>query len=687
MTPLSDCRWSKLQARIRIFLLLALSPMAFPQAWSTFLHPSRAIDWTSAGFTVPDYTANCSTQPNLIPNDPGAAAANRTAIQNALASCDATHNVVNIPAGTYYVAGWTYRPQGKQVVRGAGPNATTIIATAEASCNGSTAAAVCMISSSPKYNGSGEVLAGGSQQCAWTGGYVKGTTTITLSNCGGVPPLNKMLILDQVNDTIDTGGIYNCDSATPGCTYKETSGSHNGRTTGGGIYRSQQQVVYVTGVTSLGAGSFSVTILPGVYFNNIRASQSPGAWWSGFVQNLGLEDLTLDGTKAPNQNITMYDCYQCWVRNVRSLNAGRAHVMIFQGAENVVRDSYFFQNQSHVSVSYGIDSEESSGFLVENNIFQQVTTPVMFGQGAGAVFSYNFAVNNVYTGSPGFANGAYYSHNAGNGMNLWEGNNLLGIWADNAWGASGVGTFYRNALNGWQSGKTKSTVPISLRALSRGFNIVGNVLGQPGYHNQYQAYANSFTGGVGGGKENNSIYSLGWGGTGATCNFPSCDPLVFSTLVRWGNYDVVTAGTRWDSQEAAPAASAYLNANFTPSYFNSLPHSLPASLYRTSRPSWWPSDKPWPAIGPDVTSGNLGICSGSYSGAQATATGHCGVGSRSPAWAGHANSIPAQDCYLDVMKGPPDGSGSVLSFDAKSCYVPATVTPPSPPTGLAATSN
>src|ERR1700751_5189428 len=108
--------------RLLVFLT-AFSLSAHAQNWSTFLDASRAIDWTGAGFTIPAYSTNCARQPRLTTGS-GAAAANSTAIQNALASCDATHNVVNIPAGTYYVAGWTYGSQGKQVVRGAGPNAT-----------------------------------------------------------------------------------------------------------------------------------------------------------------------------------------------------------------------------------------------------------------------------------------------------------------------------------------------------------------------------------------------------------------------------------------------------------------------------------------------------------------------------------------------------------------------------------
>jgi hypothetical protein len=87
-----------LSMRYGVLLLLAASSLAaHSQAWSSFLDSSRAIDWTDVGFAIPDYTTECPTQPLLRPNDLAAAPANSTAIQLALASCDATHNLVSVP--------------------------------------------------------------------------------------------------------------------------------------------------------------------------------------------------------------------------------------------------------------------------------------------------------------------------------------------------------------------------------------------------------------------------------------------------------------------------------------------------------------------------------------------------------------------------------------------------------------
>ena len=155
-----------LAARLRpyrlLLFLVGFSLTASAQNWSPFLDPSRAVDWTSAGFTIPNYTTNCATQPSLATGS-GAASANTTAIQNALNSCDATHNVVNIPAGTFYTNGILYGTQGKQVLRGAGPNSTTIIFARGNGCAGGLSEGLCMRDSGARYNGSGEVLPGGSQ--------------------------------------------------------------------------------------------------------------------------------------------------------------------------------------------------------------------------------------------------------------------------------------------------------------------------------------------------------------------------------------------------------------------------------------------------------------------------------------------------------------------------------------------
>jgi hypothetical protein len=132
------------------------------------------------------------------------------------------------------------------------------------------------------------------------------------------------------------------------------------------------------------------------------------------------------------------------------------------------------------------------------------------------------------------------------------------------------------------------------------------------------------------------VYNIGSGDTEGSVTIPD-DPLVKTTLLRWGNFDVAT--------NAAHFAASDVPSAITP-LGNAVPASqtLPASFYLADSPGFWPASKAWPAIGPDITGGNLAGLSG------------------------HAFSTPAEDCYSNVMNGPADGSGSPLTFNAAACY-------------------
>lgn len=119
-------------------------------------------------------------------------------------------------------------------------------------------------------------------------------------------------------------------------------------------------------------------------------------------------------------------------------------------------------------------------------------------------------------------------------------------------------------------------------------------------------------------------------------------------------------------------------------------NALPGSFVHASKPAWWPSGKSWPIIGPDVTGGNVGQCSGgTYNSAEivSSQSSQCssGGGSFSAVGGGLVVSNPAMDCYYNVMGGTPTGMGSPLPFDAQACY--GSLDPPSPPSGLSAVVN
>jgi hypothetical protein len=682
---------------VRPFLLTVIlqccSNFIYAQAWSGILDPSRAIDWRSGvGFTVPSYTTACSTQPSLATGS-GNASANTTAINNAIASCDATHNVVNLPSGTYYIAGMDWAGKSNVVVRGAGPNNTYLYETTPAACYGSTTAETCMVGSG-YYSGNAAVQPGGSHECSWTAGYSQGTTSITLNSCGGTPPVGAILVLDQANDTTDTGGIFVCDTydSSTNCTVKgEISTNADGRVISGTDY-SEQELTVIQSVSGSGSGPYTVTISPGVYFNNVRSGQSPGAWWaSGNITLDGLEAVTLDHSTdtSTSKGSQISWCYQCWFKNVRYIDCLGNCVYMSYDVAPVVRDSYFYGAQSYGSGVYTVQFTETSGALVENNIMQQASCPIIADAISGSVWAYNFTPD---LPSATYLSGIYMSHNAGSAFNLMEGNATTIFFGDDVWGTSDLMTLFRNQEIGWETSYTQNTIPTKALYGVRAVNWIGNVLGEPGYHTQYQAYAVStsagdYTSSDGGtpqsgvGTYSKSIFSLGFsdsGGLGNCTSPPACDPVVYSTAMRWGNYDTVDAAAEWNSTEGSPGSVAYVNAN------SPTTETLPTSFYLTSRPAWFRSVA-FPPYGPDVTGGTTGICtSGTYSGYWVTSSAQCAGGTyTASSWGGHANANPAQDCYLNVMNGPPDGTGGVLSFDANTCYYNDAA--PAPATNVVAT--
>src|SRR3989475_746373 len=386
-----------------------------------------------------------------------------------------------------------------------------------------------------------------------------------------------------------------------------------------------------------------LTITPGLYMPNWRSSQSPGAWWTGpQAESDGVEDLSMDHTNTTgNSGVYFFNAHNGWLKNVRSMNAKRNHVWLYQSAHIQVQDNYFYGTQNAASQSYAIESYGSADNLVQNNIFQHVTAPMVIDNTEGTVFAYNYSTDDYYNVS-GWMIPSIVIHAGGVGMILFEGNDGSGLEADAIHGTSDFVTGFRNVWLGWEPGKTQQTVPVHLYAFHRYFNLLGNVLGRTGTHTQYEDAAPSGTNG------DASIYTLGWSGNESTFTGVPDDTLVKTTLMRWGNYDVVTGTSRFVVSEVPSVLSQFANP-VPPNII------LPASLYLPAKPSWFGSGT-WPPIGPDVTGG------------------------QDPT--GPAYNIPSKLCYNNTAK---DANG-ILLFNANNCYNTAPDTTP-PTVSLTAPAN
>jgi hypothetical protein len=679
---------------MKILFWIVLTGSCFGQAqpWSGIIATGRAIDWSSAGVPggIPTTRTQCvNTQCATVTTAGSAATAAQ--INAALANAPANTYVL-LAAGTYSVGANSINLTKDNVtLRGSGSNSTFLVAGNGANCAlGSPSGFICAYDSLGLYDGNAQVLPpNGIRQMSWTAGLTDGSTSITLNSCGAgcIPPVvNQTIILDVADDPSDTSGLYICGLST--CNNEGTT-NPVGRTIGG-VFHSQQEIVLVCSISGSGTGPYTVGITSngncasatGIHGSNWnKSSGSPGAWWPGTITGAGIEDLSADYTAnitGSGQNgITLYDCFGCWVKGVRGIQpAGQSHVLPYQSSHWTVQDSYFYGSPG-AQQSYGVQPYESGDGLVQNNIFQQIASPFVSGNHMGTVVAYNFSVYNLFSNA-NWMQVTYFSHNTGAMFNLFESNTFNGLTSDDDWGTSAQSTAFRNRIIGQEtvSGlqRTLNTGAFKLDWGSRGFNVIGNVIGTASYDNTYQVTGGSVT------NCNTAIYNFGQRGT--QCSGAN-DSVVVATLMRWGNYDAVNAVNRFDNTESSPASAgsgvAQIPANTTPAS-----QTLPNSFFLTATTasacgtglSWWKNPtrgtcEPFPAIGPDVSSGDLGVCaSGTY------VNSVCRVGSTqcggavacNSAVSGRANLIPAQSCYLDVMSGVPDGTGSVLVFNRNNCY-------------------
>jgi hypothetical protein len=387
-----------------------------------------------------------------------------------------------------------------------------------------------------------------------------------------------------------------------------------------------------------------VTINPAIRMPNWRASQSPGIWFNGSAPRMtgdGVEDLTLNAGGALGENgIVMVYVSDCWVKGVRTISPDRSHVWFYKAFRNTVRDSYFYGGQGDHSESYGVEGYATGDNLIENNIFQHVTGPIKHnGSETGSVVAYNFSIDDNYTAegsAPGWEIPTLAYHEVGISYILDESNDGLGVLHDDIHGTTHFNTEFRNHLYGdvWNNpSKTDNTAIINIASYGRYFNIIGNVLGRTGYYTAYETNLNEAP---------RSIYALGWSPEAGVPN----DPSTKTTMFRWGNYDTVNGTVRFVASEVPSGLAQYGNA--VPST-----QALPPSLYLSVKPAWWPAGIPWPAIGPDVTGGNVS------------------------GYGGHANKIPARVCYETTPK-----TNNILDFNPANCYGSSSGTPPAKPTNL-----
>ena len=453
--------------------------------------------------------------------------------------------------------------------------------------------------------------------------------------------------------------------------------------------RSQQEVVVATAIS--GSGPYTVTINHPLVHPNWASGQSPQAWWgSSTIYNAGVENLLMDVSSVSASCVVETTAYDVWITGSACTTANFFHIFEYVASNTLVANSYFYLTKNAGTESYGIGSDGAVGnALYENNIVQGVTDALNpDGPCAGCVFAYNFSVND-YDWSTTFLFASSPMHAGSTDYILEEGNVGASAYQDNTHGPHFMDTFFRNYWTGYESNGGAMplyvTMPVIVGAFSRYNNYLANVLGTAGYHSVYQcsptsnsaqycaAYA-SFAGSA-------DIWDLGFSAPAQMdySNSPAepNDMLTISSLFRYGNYDVVKNAVQWNSSEVPTS---------DPNFPNSVPsgNTFPASFYKPvagafpncgTGLSFWKNPTsgtcpPYPSVGPDVTNGDIGMCtSGTYKWSRALNSSQCaGGGFTASVNGGYGASNPAMRCYLNQMGGSPDGTGNMLTFNPSACY-------------------
>ncbi len=456
----------------RFFLIFfLLSSPCFGQAWSGIISSSRAINWGNAGLpaALPDgeTTPNPWTPPNRTQcGSTISAGASAATINAALAACP-TGTYVLLGAGAFTLnnAVISMYAQNGVTLRGSGAQSTIFKLTGNSHFDFSYA----------DY---------GSGSCSWSAGYSAGTTSISLTGCSG-PTLKvgEILTLQQCDTGYSGSGCTTGAAADNGWLYIcgfNTACQRGGEGTGN--LPEQTQIVYVTAVS--GTGPYTVTISPGLYMPNWSSGNSPIASWTQGAHTVtpygnGLEDMTIASSSATGNELVYLDgAYASWVKGVRFIGSGAITPLFFQGCKNsLVLNNYTFSDPAIDSIyppamQEGADSDN----LVINNIGTSGEPWEGTGEMEGDVFAYNYS-RDSFT--------AYvidtFEHNAGNALNLYEGNLTPSIQEDDTHGTHDLSTLFRNGVLGWEAPyTTENLAGITLDSYNRFSNIIGNAIGDSG---------------------------------------------------------------------------------------------------------------------------------------------------------------------------------------------------------------
>jgi hypothetical protein len=400
----------------------------------------------------------------------------------------------------------------------------------------------------------------------------------------------------------------------------------------------RRQMTRITGKTAT-----KLTIFPGIYHAPVAGLSARVTLSTWYTVGMGLEDFTLlNANNTAVFGIQFQDCIGSWIKNVKSKHTSNYHVFFAKCLQSEIRGCHFDGRKAGGTNGAGILFDGGSGCLVEDNIVEKVFPLIEVNHGAsGNVFAYNF-----FDGS-----GMNINHGPHNSHNLYEGNISPWIQSDGYFGGASEETIFRNWLTGTYYDNSVYTFIIALNRFARNYSFIGNIVGTATWPHGSDPYSFGNPNMGNGAYEGSSQMSAGkfptdWRMTATLTKRTSessgeiklnsgtlrvgqfraymshgAGELVISkvqdgvvtftttggTLPSQGTVVSIDAGIQgYQDKDLDVEATTLLKANYhmfsgnagIPSNQSLGGESLPASLFRSSKPSYFEDDQPWPVFNP-----------------------------------------------------------------------------------------
>jgi hypothetical protein len=541
-----------------------------------------------------------------------------TAIQSALDGCAGKHQVVALAAGQYSVSATLAVPSGV-VLRGAGSDvkAGTVIV----STRGGPVLAIGTMQDQVCYQSGFDASA----QPLLTQDAPQETVTVPVASTAHFAAGDLALI-----DQSDTSEVSEGD-----CSY----------------FKRMPKTAVSQRVEIASVSGTALTLTTPLHWTFQKAQKAQisrvsaaAVTWAG-IESLAIQGGRPGGYAGQNAGgVDVSNAAYCWVKDVQIDGTTSGMPIRLAGTYRcVVRDSHIHNSYSYGfgQDNYGIDLAcGAADNLVENNVSRFVNKPIQFtNSGGGNVIGYNYADNSWScdgNGDDGFQEVSIDCHCDFPHMELMEGNWAPHMGATTTHGNAGYLTYFRNyASSQWApstAGRPQSAIvwsqpfgpqyasvtTLDFPSPDLNMTVIGNVLGSTSDTSLgLPASLGTTSDSQGGPPATTRVYTSADGSQSSVF-------LVDTSTVSWtsiwltGNFDTVNKKVMWNASK--------LTASLPSSTQN-----LPASLYYTSKPKWWPSGTAWPWVGPDLTPkvGSLPAQSRSsafdyYTSADGTCTLDCG---------------------------------------------------------------